>query len=103
MRITNRLLRRLPEPDYERIRSALMLALADGQWMDSAGIMYSVSTHIGSEYRPAPRAVFSSLQTLTEEGLVETKGGPGNFEHNKLWRLTDYGQDELQQMGAANI
>ena len=103
MSIVDRLRRSKVQPDYEQIRRELLLTLADGRGMNAAELMSTVITNAGGEIPPRPKPVFSVLDRLTEEGLVETKGGPGNFEHNKLWRITDFGKDELEQMGAANV
>lgn len=106
MSMSRRLLRLIPGPDYDRIRSELLLALADGEYRDTSELTAALSNNPRGDFRGGAGSMYTTLQRLTDERLVEISGenvGGNDDKSRALVRLTEYGASELEQMGAANI
>lgn len=105
MSVGERLLR-LVGPDQERTRTELLLALADGQWRQPKELMQAIRYNPRGRFHVGPATMLRTLNQLSEEGIVETREqriGLTNYESRRLVRLTDFGKDGLEQMGAENV
>ncbi|MDN5698071.1 MAG: PadR family transcriptional regulator [Rubrobacter sp.] len=110
MSISDSPLRFLPREDQKRVRRELLTALAKGQWVNVQEVTETVRQSLREderdEFRAGPGTLFTALSGLTDEGLVQIKEenvGPNGHETRTMCRLTAYGKDELDQMGAANV
>lgn len=105
MSVADRMLR-LVGPDHERMRREILLALEDGKWRNVLEVSRAVRHNSRGHVRGGPGTMFRTLGKLEDEGLVEITEeniGLTDYESRKLARLTEYGKDEMEQMGAANV
>ena len=84
MSIGERIMRLLPDPDYDRIRTELLLALADGRWQSTTELMRVLRNNPRGECRGGPGTMFTTLRKLTDE-VIQSILVPKKF--HLLWRL----------------
>ena len=74
----------------------ILLSLAEGE-LHGYAIMRQVSEQTGGRMRLGPGTLYSSIQTLLDEGCIEEvagskEGAPPNYERRRYYRLTDAGR-----------
>lgn len=100
------LLRLFPTLDHERARREIVLGLEGGQWTDHRELFRAVRHNPRGEFGVGPGTFSRTLAKLEDEGLIESREenvGLTAYESRRMYRLTEYGKDELEQMGAENV
>jgi DNA-binding PadR family transcriptional regulator len=69
----------------------ILLALA-GEDLHGYGIMRQVEEQTGGQMRLGPGTLYSSIQSLLEENLIEEIEGESEQERRRFYRLTSAGR-----------
>jgi DNA-binding PadR family transcriptional regulator len=69
----------------------ILLALA-GEDLHGYGIMRQVEEQTGGQMRLGPGTLYSSIQSLLEENLIEEIEAPAEQERRRCYRLTTAGR-----------
>lgn len=95
----------MPEPNQDGMRREILAALEQGGALDSSELAEAVKHNPRGEFVGGLGLMFSVLDELAGQGVVEIAPGSSAGEDNSpaTVRLTHYGRDELEQMGAANV
>lgn len=104
--IRDTIVRLLPTLDKERTRREIVLALEGGQWTNHRNLFRAVRHNPRGEFGVGPATFIRTLIKLEDEGLIESRQenvGLTAHESRKMYRLTDHGGRELEQMGADNV
>src|ERR1700761_40437 len=83
----------MPKRKLDPLPSAafqILLSLADAD-LHGYGIMRQVEEQTGGRVRLGPGTLYSSIQALVEEGLIEEVDGSGG-ERRRYYRLTSQGR-----------
>ena len=89
----------MPKRKLDPLPSAafhILLALATGE-LHGYGIMREVAEHTGGHMRLGPGTLYSSIQSLLEEALIENAQHPGDAHEvaerrRRVYRLTPAGR-----------
>jgi DNA-binding PadR family transcriptional regulator len=84
----------MPKRKLDPLPSAafqILLALA-GEDLHGYAIMRQVEEQTGGRVRLGPGTLYSSIQTLLEEGLIEEVDGGAGDERRRSYRLTTAGR-----------
>lgn len=104
--IRDTVVRLFPTLDYERARREIVLALEGGHWTNHLDLFRAVRHNPRGKFGVGPGTFSRTLAGLEDEGLIETREenvGLTAYESRRMYRLTDYGSSELEQMGAENV
>ena len=69
----------------------ILVALADGE-MHGYGIMRQIEEQTEGRSRLGPGTLYSSIQALLEEGLIEEVDSGGGNDRRRCYRLTSSGR-----------
>ncbi|HUB50774.1 MAG TPA: helix-turn-helix transcriptional regulator [Terracidiphilus sp.] len=93
----------MPKRKLDPLPSAafqILLALADGE-LHGYGIMRVVEEQTDGRMRMGPGTLYSSLQALVEEGMIEEVDGPAtksaSDDRRRFYRLTSGGRKLAKQ------
>lgn len=88
----------MPKRKFDPLPSAafqILLSLSDDQ-LHGYGIMRQVEEQTNGRVRLGPGTLYSSIQALVEEGLIEevdrSQETPGGVERRRYYRLTSSGR-----------
>lgn len=106
MSVSDKLIRLMPEPNQAGMRREILAALVQRGALDSSELAEAVKHNPRGEFVGGFGLMVSVLDELAGQGVVEIAAlgyGAGDDNSPAMVRLTHYGRDELEQMGAANV
>jgi DNA-binding PadR family transcriptional regulator len=84
----------MPKRKLDPLPSAafqILLSLAEEN-LHGYGIMRRVEEQTGGRIRLGPGTLYSSIQAMVEEGLIEEVAGDNSLERRRYYRLTAQGR-----------